>query len=272
MREVQYRDGARLAAREALHAYGRGDWFPWWAAQIDWPEGAEVLEVGCGRGTVWREAAGEVPASLSLTLSDLSPGMVDEALAAVGAIGRYRIADGLVADARALPFADSTFDVVVANHMLYHVPDPAKGVAEIARVLRADGVAMVATNGRDHLRELWELRDAAMAPDRFVDPLSAAFGIEAGEPLLRERFASLELRRYADTLRCTNPADVVAYLASMPPFDGEGQRLMNVLADEVGARFERAGGVLEIGKDVGLFVCRRPGGAPGDSEEVTGTA
>ena len=56
------------------------------------------------------------------------------------------------------PFDDGAFDVVIANHMLYHVPAPQRAVAEFARVLRPDGLLMAATNGPRHLRQLWEVR------------------------------------------------------------------------------------------------------------------
>ena len=61
------------------------------------------------------------------------------------------MASAQVFDAQELPFPDDAFDVVVANHMLYHVPEPARAAAEIGRVLRPDGLLLAATNGPDHL-------------------------------------------------------------------------------------------------------------------------
>ena len=67
-----------------------------------------------------------MPEKLDLTLSDLSPGMVQEAVERCRALpfGSVR---GHEADATALPFDDGSFDAVIAMHMLYHVKDPAKG-------------------------------------------------------------------------------------------------------------------------------------------------
>lgn len=76
------------------------------------------------------------------------------------------------ADARRLPFADGTFDLVVANQLLPWVPDPDQVFAEAARVLRKGGVFAFATLGPDSLQELaeaWARVDAAAHVNRFAD-------------------------------------------------------------------------------------------------------
>ncbi len=85
-----------------------------------------MLELGCGGGWFWASGGSLVPPGLRLTLTDLSPGMVEEAVAGVRALGGREV-EGLTADASALPFEDGSFDVVQALHMLYHLPDPARG-------------------------------------------------------------------------------------------------------------------------------------------------
>src|SRR4029453_13286656 len=110
LREVQYRDSTRLAARARLHVkYGtaRVAWFPWVATQIDWRAGAPGAaggRVGWGAG-----APRPRPGGLRLTLTDLSPGMVTEAVGRVAGLGRHRRIDGRVADAQALPFTARRF-------------------------------------------------------------------------------------------------------------------------------------------------------------------
>ena len=163
LRDVQYRDSARLAARANLHIkYGTAamPWFVWVVKQLEWPRAAKVLEVGCGPGWLWVEAPPELPSDLELTLTDLSPGMVNEALARVGESGRFRTVQARAADAQELPFEDASFDVAVANHMLYHVPDPGRAIAELARVLRPNapslrrpmGAAISPSSGRSEPR------------------------------------------------------------------------------------------------------------------------
>lgn len=161
LRDVQYVNSERLRARAALHAkYGTAaaPWFRWLVSLVDWPASGDVLEAGCGPGWMWAEAAAVLPAGLRLTLTDLSPGMVREAHVRVSALERFAAVSAGVVDAQRLPFPDASFDVAVANHILYHVPDPTAAVAELARVIRPTGYLLAAANGPDNMKELWEIR------------------------------------------------------------------------------------------------------------------
>ena len=73
------------------------------------------------RGYLWLTNRHRIPAGWDVTLSDLSAGML---VAAQHQISPYGHAIRFVVqDAQALPFADHCFDAVIANHMLYHVPN-----------------------------------------------------------------------------------------------------------------------------------------------------
>ena len=125
LRDHQYKDPTNLHARVALHAkhtVAEQPWFEWVADQLEWPPGGDVLEVGCGSGLLWANIAPLLP-ELRLTLTDISEGMLDAATAAVAPFGNVELVEARTADAQELPFDDESFDVVVANHMLYHVPD-----------------------------------------------------------------------------------------------------------------------------------------------------
>ena len=182
--DVQYRDSSKLTARANLHSrYGTAPtpWFSWLVQQIAWRRDAVVLEVGCGPGWIWEQARHGVPGDLQLMLTDLSIGMVSEAVERTRA--SFGEVDGAVVDAQCLPFADQTFDVVVANHMLYHVPDPAVAVSELRRVLRDDGVLLASTNGPSHLRELDEISSEVFGPRRLPRYMEA-FGAQNGAEIL----------------------------------------------------------------------------------------
>ncbi len=162
-----------------------------------------VLEVGCGWGELAEWIARETGAEVVAV--DLSPRMVELAL--------ERGIDASVADVQALPFADGTFDLVVAAWMLYHVPDLDRGLAEIARVLRAGGTFVASTNSRFHLHELRELVGSG--------PSTLKFSREDGEEHLRPHFATID-RIYVDgVLELTDRAAVEDYVSasiSMSPF------------------------------------------------------
>src|SRR5690606_22290056 len=211
LRHVQYRDSSRLAARARLHVkYGTAPvaWFPWLATQIAWPAGAQVLEVGCGAGWMWAEASARLSSDLDLTLTDLSEGMVAEAVGRVRPLGRYRRISGRVADAQDLPFRAAAFDVVVANYVLHHVPDARRAVAEMARVVRPGGTVVVACVGDEHLAELHQIRREVFG-DFWADGPASGFGAEGGADVLRRSFAQVDWRAYRDRLDCRDPDDVV---------------------------------------------------------------
>jgi SAM-dependent methyltransferase len=260
LRDEQYRDASRLTDRANLHQrYGTAaePWPEWVVRRIDLRAGARVLDVGCGPGTLWAQTGVPVPGDVALTLCDLSPGMVAEAVARADGASRYAFVGGHPADLQALPFEDHTYDRVVANHMLYHLPDPPRGVAELARVVRPNGLVVAATNGRHHMRELHEV-EAAVFGDGALDRTVDVFGAEVGFALLRERFADVQWVQYPDELRCTVPADVLAYSCSSPPGEDATAAERAELEAAIAARFEAGDGVMRITKDAGCFVCRSP--------------
>jgi ubiquinone/menaquinone biosynthesis C-methylase UbiE len=260
LRDVQYRDPAKLTARADLHTKyrtARVPWFSWVVAQIDWTVSKDILEVGCGPGWLWAEAAPELPDDLRLTLTDLSPGMVEAAVERIGGIGSIEVIDAQVADAQELPFDDDAFDLVIANHMLYHVTMPDVAVREFARVVRPYGVLMTATIGPRHLPELWEIRAEVFGGEpKSHNP--DVFGSVTGLPILRRYFSDVEWHEYLDTLRCTDPDDVVAFLTSAPPGEDASAQQLADLRRAVQSRFGAGKGVLTVCKETGVFLARGP--------------
>jgi ubiquinone/menaquinone biosynthesis C-methylase UbiE len=103
---------------------------------------ARVLEVGSGPGRLATTLA-EVAPDIRVTGIDIAPDMVERATAlAVSSEVADRV-EFLVGDVASLPFPDTSFDVVVSTFSAHHWPDPAKGLAEIYRVLRPGGMAWV---------------------------------------------------------------------------------------------------------------------------------
>lgn len=152
----QYRDAGNLNARIAIHerfSTNPQGWFPWvWDILSALPAEAKVLELGCGSGALWSTCPERIPPGWSVTLSDFSAGMLDSAWRSLVTLGRGFKFEQI--DAQQIPYPDETFDIVIANHMLYHVPDRPKALSEIRRVMKMNAHLVVATNGEAHLREL----------------------------------------------------------------------------------------------------------------------
>lgn len=254
LRDVQYGTGIKLDARSYLHRTYATSPVPlaqFEAGLIAWLPSGSVLECGCGTGRFWENDG--LPRSLALTLTDLSPGMVEEAVDRARA-GEFARIEGRVCDVQALPFADEAFDVVIANHMLYHVPDPDRGVAELARVVHHDGVVLAATNGYGHMREI---NDAiAEVFGGHGEGLYEVFGIDTGEARLRGQFASVVWHAFDNDLLVDDPAAVVAYGLSFPPGEFATDAQREQFDSAVSRRF--VDGRLRIRTRSGVFVCANP--------------
>ena len=144
----------------------------------------KVLEVGCGTGDFTERVQREL--GVELEAIDLSERMVE--------LTRERGLRAQVADIEALPFADGQFDCVLANRVLYHLPDLERGLREIARVLQPGGVLVAVTYSERHLHELDTLLDE---PSR----MGTEFSAETGGRDLERVFAAVERRDISGVAR-----------------------------------------------------------------------
>ncbi len=106
-------------------------------------DGARVLEVGCGPGHLSIRLARQH--GLDVTGLDLDPAMMERARANADFPGDdvQRRPTFLVGDVASLAFPDGSFDLVVSTLSMHHWADPRAGLAEIGRVLRPGGRALV---------------------------------------------------------------------------------------------------------------------------------
>jgi ubiquinone/menaquinone biosynthesis C-methylase UbiE len=249
----QYRNASNLNARIQLHArfstnkYG---WLCWVFDRFNIPPENQILELGCGPGNLWLQNRDRIPDGWALTISDISAGMVEEAQRNLEpSQRRFRFE---VIDAQSIPFPDDSFDAVIANHMLYHVPDRPKALSEMRRVLRPGGQFYASTVGQTHLQELFVLVqqfDSGIA-SRDGSP-AVSFLLENGSEQLARWFSQVTLHRYEDNLIVTEAAPLVAYVLSSPRAAPPSDR-----AAEFTAFVEKeldAHGAIHITKDSGLF-------------------
>jgi SAM-dependent methyltransferase len=206
-----------------------------------------TLDVGCGNGA-YLEATGAIGI-------DLSPGMLASA--------RRRAPNPLVCgDAQAIPFADGAFDVVLAPHMLYHVPDRARAARELRRVLRDGGVCIAVTNGSDHRAEMKAIvEDVVGGGWRWGAPAETVFSMENGADQLRAGFDVVETVHAPSTTFFVTDADAFAdYVGSVAdPYEAETGLIWSDVVEECRRRAAAVidrDGALAITSSVGAFVCR----------------
>jgi ubiquinone/menaquinone biosynthesis C-methylase UbiE len=254
---LQYSDSQKLAARARINSkytVAEIGWFPWVAKQLPLKPGDRVLDIGCGPGWFWAATANGLPEGLDLTLADLSPGMVKEAVERCRPLP-FGSVQGQQADASAIPFEDGSFDAVIAMHMLYHLPDPAKGIAETHRVLKPGGFLAVTTNGTGNMRRMYELTTVFGSPPS--DPAAAAFSFDAAERLMQAQFGNVTMSQHPASLRITDPEDVFLALTSYPPGDGASEAQLAEFRKAIADAFQEGDGVLEVAKETGLFLSRK---------------
>lgn len=240
----QYATSGRLETRISIHekySRNRQPFGEWIINHYNLQPGEKILELGCGTGSMWRGVA--LPEDCHVTLTDLSAGMLKTARTNT----MHLNADYAVCDAMALPYPDAAFDVVIANMMLYHVPDIARALAEIRRVLKPSGRFFAATFGEHGVTE------AVLSMLGLPCTTNHRFTLQNGNAQLCTYFARVTLVNREDALDVTNLNDLIAYLRSM---DG-----MSILAEIPDAQLRKVfelhmkDGVLSLPKEYGLFIC-----------------
>lgn len=223
------------------------------------PTGVRVLDAGSGPGAYVGPARQRIGIGGTLVALDIASGRLDHIDA--------RVAERIAGDVQALPFADASFDVVLAMHMLYHVPDLPDAARELRRVLRPGGVLYAFTNSE---RAQWEmvelyLRHGGDDDKAFGD---ARFSNESGRAVLGHAFADdeIELVELTDSQLVVTDAECVVdelqrLRYTLEPGLRDGARwddlIVGVRAD-VQAAIDRTG-AFTMSENHGLFTCRAAG-------------
>jgi len=253
----QYRNADNLNARIFLHerySTNPQGWFLWmWDILSALPAEAQVLELGCGSGALWNACPERIPAGWRITLSDFSAGMLDSASRNLATLGRgFRFQQ---IDAQAIPAPEETFDLVIANSMLYHIPNRAKALREMERVLKPGGHLVAATAGINHLKEM-DAWFARLDPTLEVGVFRHLFTLENGWEQLQPFFSPIEIRRYEDGLHITEITPLMTYLRSTSKLGDAPEAAFTQLEQELTAELQ-AKGAIQVTKDSGLFLARK---------------
>ena len=257
LRTHQYKNASNLSARAQLHqrfGVNKYGWPRWVFDHLDLDTHGRILDLGCGSGLLWLRNADRIPPTSDITLLDLSFGMARDAR---GALKRMTHPFKLsVADAQFIPFTDNTFDAVAAIHMLFHVPQFDKALAEIRRVLIPHGVLCATTVGRNSMKELHGLVrrfDSSYTPSHISTPFS--FVLDDGKEQLSPWFHDVLFHRYEDALVVTEAEPIVVYIASLAATSGFARHWFERLTTFVQQELDQHGPI-HITKETGMFVAK----------------
>lgn len=214
--KAQYRNSTNISARIRLHrlfSSNKQGWFPWIYEQCQITEGMKILELGCGNGRLWIENKAKLPADCEIILSDISEGMIRDVRREQSLQDdRFSFA---AFDCHTIPYEDASFDLVIANHVLFYCKDVDRVCSEVGRVLKPGGRFVCGTYGVTHMQEVSRL--VTQFDDRITlsgENLYEHFGKENGAQALAPYFAEVDWQQYEDALIVTQAEPLIEYVLS----------------------------------------------------------
>ena len=214
--KAQYRNSTNISARIRLHrlfSSNKQGWFPWIYEQCQITEGMKILELGCGNGRLWIENKAKLPVDCEIILSDISEGMIRDVRREQSLQDdRFSFA---AFDCHAIPYEDVSFDLVIANHVLFYCKDVDRVCSEVGRVLKPGGRFVCGTYGVAHMQEVSRL--VTQFDDRITlsgENLYEHFGKENGAQALAPYFAEVDWQQYEDALIVTQAEPLIEYVLS----------------------------------------------------------
>lgn len=211
----QYKSDKNLNIRSNLHSYNinKIDFDKWCFDQIRFQKNSRILELGCGTGKLWLKNKDYIDKSLDITLSDFSKSMIKVAQRNLKNL-EYKFKYQEI-NAENIPYEDESFNIIIAQHMLYFVPDIEQAIREVQRILKSNGVFYVTANSCESMMELNKLSEK-FAPNLGLDSngYSDRFDLEHGKLLLEKYFAKVDVEVLNGRIIVNNSEPVVSYKAS----------------------------------------------------------
>ena len=212
---TQYKSATNISARIRLHrdySVNKQGWFPWLFSKINFKPGMKILELGAGNGALWSQSIDKVPNNVTVVVSDISEGILADAKKEIGDHSQFQYA---VFDAQKIPFADNTFDLVIANHMLFYCDDIPETLREIQRVLKKDGFFTCSTYSARHMHEITDLVQNYNSKIVLSSTnLYERFGLENGGEILKPYFTNVSCHKYHDGIEISESMPIISYILS----------------------------------------------------------
>lgn len=243
----QYEDAGRLNTRISIHdkySWNKQGFGNWIFSHYDIRPYYRILELGCGTGSMWKGLIDNLSEGVTLYLTDFSEGM---AQAAKDTLGERENVSCSVVDIEDIPYENGSFDIVIANMMLYHVGDLDKGLSEVRRVLRDGGSFYCATFGENGIVPF----TAGLLGVR--EYTNKRFTLQNGGGLLSGYFADVTRLDYEDYLAVTDVNDLIDYVYSLEGISDISKIGRETLVSVLEKNMKN--GVLKVPKEYGMFVC-----------------
>ena len=253
----QYQNATNISSRINLHSLysqNKQGWFPWIFEQCRISPGLRILELGCGDGTLWTDSLSLLPEDISITLSDISSGMLRDARRAIGS-SDTRFAFRAF-DCRKIPCKDESFDLVIANHVLFYCDDIPAVLKDVRRVLAPGGRFLCSAYGKAHMQEVSQLvQDFDERIVLSADRLYERFGRENGQSILAPFFPKAQWLSYEDCLLVQDAEPLISYVLSC--HGNQNQYILDRYKEFRAYTARKTAKGFRITKDAGVFLCEK---------------
>ena len=253
----QYQNATNISSRINLHSLysqNKQGWFPWIFEQCRISPGLRILELGCGDGTLWTDNLSLLPEDIFITLSDISSGMLRDARRAIGS-SDTRFAFRAF-DCRKIPCKDESFDLVIANHVLFYCDDIPAVLKEVRRVLAPGGRFLCSAYGKAHMQEVSQLvQDFDERIVLSADRLYERFGRENGQSILAPFFPKAQWLSYEDCLLVQDAEPLISYVLSC--HGNQNQYILDRYKEFRAYTARKTAKGFRITKDAGVFLCEK---------------
>jgi len=222
-------------------------------------ENLNILELGCGTGLFWLANRNNIVKSWSITLSDYSEGMLETTKNSLSRLN-YNFQYEIV-NAENIQYSDNSFDIILANNMLYHIQNRDTAINNIRRILKDEGVFIASTMGKNNLLELhnylYTFLESKNSKFKFRE---YTFSLDNGMEQLTKHFGKVILEKYDNKLEINEIDAIINYYLSL---NGIYDNVI-VLSEEYINEFKlylqnilEKDKIIKTTRDEGIFICRK---------------
>jgi ubiquinone/menaquinone biosynthesis C-methylase UbiE len=258
----QYACSGKYEARINLHrrfSTNPKSKYVWIFEHFPKKENLKVLELGCGTGLFWLANRNKIPKTWSIILSDYSEGMLETTRSSLSRINHNFQYE--VVNAEEIAYPDTSFDIILANNMLYHIENRSNALSNIHRILKDDGVFITSTMGKNDLYELhtylYNFLESRNISFKFRE---FPFSLDNGLEQLSIYFSKVSIDRHDNELHINEVEPVIDYYVSM---NGMYNGLVILPEKHIEAFREflqniiNSKKVISATKDSGIFICMK---------------
>jgi len=270
----QYENANNISARIRLHkefSTNKQGWFPWifetgvlpyveagksesvTSDETRQSEMVKILELGCGEGSLWTENLDRIPENVHITVSDISEGMIRDIRRNIGQDERFTYE---CFDCQQIPAQANTYDIIIANHVLFYCDDIKQVCEEVNRVLKPNGIFLCSTYGTAHMKEITDL--VQKFDSRIIlaaENLYERFGLDNGAEMLQVYFSKVDTVKYDDAIVIDKADPLIEYIISC--HGNQNQYLLDKYQEFRQYVKKQVKGQYRITKEAGYFLCTK---------------